>query len=92
MQATCGDRTLAILVHDANQIARFFEAQPRRDPAQGAAEHLRLFWAPSLRAALGRHLDRGGEGLSPIARRAASLVAERRPADPDSWPPSSATL
>ncbi|GAA0896969.1 formate dehydrogenase subunit delta [Pseudonocardia zijingensis] len=38
------------------------------------AEHLRAFWEPRMRAALTAHVAAGGEGLDPIAARAAALL------------------
>ena len=62
------------LVSMANQIARFFEGQPGEDPAALTANHLKSFWDPRMRAGLLRHLQAGGEGLTPIAASAAALL------------------
>ncbi len=41
------------LVRMANDIGHFFDAQPDRDAAlAGLADHLRKFWAPTMRAQL----------------------------------------
>lgn len=46
------------LVHMANQISQFFQSQPNRPQAlHDFAEHLRKFWAPSLRAQFLQTLD-----------------------------------
>ena len=38
------------LVHMANQISQFFQSQPNRPQAlHDFAEHLRKFWAPTMR-------------------------------------------
>lgn len=65
------------LVRQANRIAAFFEAIPGRDEAlRNTADHLRKFWAPSLRQAMlefiERHPDGNNQGLalSPLARDA----------------------
>src|SRR5690606_28837968 len=65
------------LVRQANRIAAFFEAIPGRDEAlRNTADHLRKFWAPSLRQAILEFLDTHPEGrngnvaLSPLARDA----------------------
>jgi formate dehydrogenase subunit delta len=58
------------LVAMANDIAAFFAADP--DPESGAeqvATHLRKFWAPRMRNEIKRFLDKGGTGLSSLARR-----------------------
>lgn len=55
-------RTADKLVMMANQIAANLAHEP--DPALATAEHIRLFWAPAMKAALIRH---GSEGLSDTA-------------------------
>jgi formate dehydrogenase subunit delta len=58
------------LVAMCNDIAAFFAVEP--DPeaaAEQVAIHLRRFWAPRMRSAIGRHSAAGGAGLSPLARR-----------------------
>ena len=62
------------LTYMANQIARFFAAQPRSTAAAEVAKHLREFWAPAMRAAIISHLHEGGEGLSPVATDAVRLL------------------
>ena len=64
----------AKLVTMANQIAGFFAAQ-RGEPAESAAAHIAANWDPRMRAGLAAHLAAGGEGLSPIAREAAEILA-----------------
>lgn len=59
----------------ANQIADFFAAQ-RGDPAALVADHIAKNWDPRMRAGLAAHLAGGGEGLKPLARRAAERLAE----------------
>jgi len=48
----------AQLIPMANRIAQFFATQPT-PPAQheAVAEHLRMFWAPSMRQALIEYVD-----------------------------------
>jgi len=60
----------AKLVMMANQIAKFFASQKDRDPAEAAAEHLRLYWEPRMRMAIIGFIDAGGEGLDPVAKAA----------------------
>jgi formate dehydrogenase subunit delta len=54
------------LIYMANQIARFFTAQPQ-DAAAATANHLRSFWAPEMRSELGAWVAGGGDGLDPVA-------------------------
>jgi len=52
------------LVTMANQIGAFFAAQGEREEAVAAiADHLRRFWEPRMRQAIGRHVAAGGLGL-----------------------------
>jgi formate dehydrogenase subunit delta len=65
------------LIYMANQIARFFAAQP--EGATGAAGHLKSFWDPSMRAEIIAWRAGGGEGLEPLAAEAVDLLAAHRP-------------
>ncbi len=60
------------LIYMANQIARFFAVQPER--AAGAANHLRSFWDPAMRAELIAWRVGGGDGLEPLAAEAVDLL------------------
>lgn len=63
---------LANLIHMANRIGQFFEAMPDRAEAlDGIADHIRKFWAPVMRAELGRGLQAGEAGeLHPLVAEA----------------------
>jgi formate dehydrogenase subunit delta len=65
------------LVYMANQIARNFEAQGET-AAASAAEHIALYWDPRMRAHILDILAAGGEGLSPLAAQAVTLLRERQ--------------
>jgi formate dehydrogenase subunit delta len=59
------------LVRMANDIGRFFAAEPRRaDAVAGVADHLRRFWDPRMRRQIIAHARGGGEGLDGIVREA----------------------
>ena len=64
------------LVRMANQIADFFKVQPEADAVAGAADHIRKFWDPRMRAMMTEHLAHGGAGLNPIALKAAQIVCK----------------
>jgi len=64
------------LVHMANQIADFFKIQPETEAVAGAADHIRKFWDPRMRAKMAEHLAHGGEGLNPIARKAVQIACK----------------
>jgi formate dehydrogenase subunit delta len=68
------------LVRMANQIADFFKIQSEADAVVGTADHIKKFWDPRMRAQMAKHLAHGGEGLQPIALKAAQLVC--KPATP----------
>jgi formate dehydrogenase subunit delta len=62
------------LVRMANQIADFFRNKPEVQAVAGAADHIRKFWDPRMRAKMAEHLAHGGDGLSALARAAAELA------------------
>jgi len=59
--------TPASLVRMANQIASNAEHKDHELAVGLVAEHLRDFWAPSMRERLMAYVDAGGEGLSALA-------------------------
>ena len=61
------------LIYMANQIAKFFAAQPG-DPASGVAAHLKSFWDPQMRAEIIAWRAAGGEGLDPITAEAVARL------------------
>jgi formate dehydrogenase subunit delta len=73
-------------VRMANQIARNIAAQHPPDPAQATAAHIRAFWDGRMRALILAHLDAGGEGLDPLARKAVALLARQHPHKAPSGP------
>jgi formate dehydrogenase subunit delta len=62
------------LVYMANQIAAFFASQPHDKAVKGVAKHVSDFWDPRMRARIRDHLAAGGEGLSPLAREALTIL------------------
>jgi formate dehydrogenase subunit delta len=58
------------LVSMANQIGKFFSAQPGENASGAIANHLKKFWDPRMRDAILAHLDAGGAGLDPAVRDA----------------------
>jgi formate dehydrogenase subunit delta len=64
------------LVGMANQISRAFAYQgPERAPAS-IAEHLRLFWNPSMRTRLKNYIAEGHSRLDPLALEATGLIGD----------------
>ena len=65
------------LVRMANDIARFYEAEPDHQEAVGSVKtHLRRFWDPRMRREILQHLESGGSGLSELAREALELLRQ----------------
>jgi formate dehydrogenase subunit delta len=73
--------SLEKLVYMANQISKFFDSQGREQAVAGTADHLQKFWDPRMRAAIKAHLQAGGAGLDPVARRAIEQLkdAQKKP-------------
>jgi formate dehydrogenase subunit delta len=65
------------LIKMANRIGDFFESYPEQMEALAEiSNHLRKFWAPSMRERLMSHVDTtNGEGLNDIVLR--SLLTHR---------------
>ena len=62
------------LVKMANQIADNLALH--EDAVERTADHLRRFWAPSMRRKLIGHGAAAGGGLNPVAEAAVQLLAE----------------
>jgi formate dehydrogenase subunit delta len=56
----------ATLVRMANQIAGFWSAYPKAEALDSIAKHIHNSWEPRMRDALKAHIDKGGDGLSPL--------------------------
>jgi formate dehydrogenase subunit delta len=68
--------TTAAIVRMANQIGDNFGHLSGDEAAGALTTHLKMFWAPSLRAELVRYLKAGGKGLSPLVVIAAQRLPE----------------
>jgi formate dehydrogenase subunit delta len=68
----------AALVRMVNQIAANVAHHPHDQAVAEVARHLRVSWAPSMRADLVAYVDGGGLDLTPIA---AAAVEQLRAAD-----------
>ena len=55
------------MLHDANQIALFFEGYPREEAIAGMADHLRKFRAPRMRREIAEYVQRDGGGMNELA-------------------------
>lgn len=67
------------LVYMANQIARNFATQTPEEAIAATVDHIAHFWDPRMRALILDHLDRGGNGLSDIARQAVAQLRTEAP-------------
>ena len=61
------------LVKMANQIADNLDFHD--DAVERIADHLRRFWAPSMRQKIAEHEAAGGSGLNPTAKAAVRQMA-----------------
>lgn len=61
----------------ANDIAVQFTHRPFEEAAESVAAHIRRFWDPRMRGQLMAHRVAGGEGLQPIAARAAEILQQQ---------------
>ncbi len=64
----------ADLVRMSTQIADFFAAYPDDEAVPGVAEHLRSFWAPTMREQLFQMYDAGTPPLHPLVGRAVAML------------------
>lgn len=62
------------LVKMANQIADNFSFHA--DAEERTVDHLRRFWAPSMRQQLVEYSSAGGGGLQPVLQRAVQQLAD----------------
>ncbi|GHB01696.1 formate dehydrogenase subunit delta [Modicisalibacter luteus] len=67
------------LVRMANQIGAYFEADPQPEHArQQIAEHIKKFWAPTMRRTLVDSLDQGAASEPQLNELVAQAVVEHR--------------
>lgn len=69
--------TTGKLVYMANQIGTFFKSQDVDTASAKIAEHIIKYWDPRMRRTIIAHLDAGGAGLDPAARRAVEALRPR---------------
>ncbi|NNN11956.1 MAG: formate dehydrogenase subunit delta [Acidimicrobiaceae bacterium] len=62
------------LVRVVNQISENFSHYPHDEAVSAVANHLRRFWAPSMRSQFLEHLD--SAGLDPLAVEAGHLLKD----------------
>lgn len=63
------------VIRMANQIARNFEVQGRKQAIAATADHITMFWDPRMKAAAFRLLEEGRGEFSPEARGALAMLA-----------------
>jgi len=68
----------ADLVRMSNQIAANFRHHPQDQAAGEVANHIRMFWPPSMRRELLDNIDEGA--FDPLVVAAASMLRESSPA------------
>jgi formate dehydrogenase subunit delta len=73
------DHGMDRLVHDANQIARYFAAYPREEAVAGVADHIAKFWERRMREKIIRHVAEGGQGMEELAIAAVKQLPPVKP-------------
>ena len=71
--------TVDALVRMANQIAANQAHRPDDEATTTVAEHLRMYWAPSMRRDLVAAVDAGQADLVPVARAAVDQLRDPAP-------------
>lgn len=66
------------MVHQANQIAAYFQAYPEEQARAGVLDHIRKFWPPPMRAQLIDYTKGSGADLHPLVHWAAGQLADAR--------------
>ncbi|MGE0658839.1 MAG: formate dehydrogenase subunit delta [Reyranellaceae bacterium] len=69
----------ARLIHDANEIAKYFAAYPREEAIAGIADHIRKFWDRRMRMELQALLSDDSALLHPLVKAAAVQLHEPPP-------------
>lgn len=63
------------LIHDANEIAKYFAAYPREEAIAGIADHIKKFWDPRMRAELQSMLTQNEGALHDLVREAGDRLS-----------------
>jgi formate dehydrogenase subunit delta len=64
----------ARLIHDANEIAKYFAAYPHEEALAGIADHIKKFWDPRMRKELQAMLAASEPALHALVREAGSRL------------------
>lgn len=64
----------ARLIHDANEIAKYFAAYPREEAIAGIADHIKKFWDPRMRAELNAMLAGNETTLHELVKEAGTRL------------------
>ncbi|MDA3919357.1 MAG: formate dehydrogenase subunit delta [Salinisphaera sp.] len=59
------------MVHQANQIAAYFEVYPQQRAEEEVETHIRKFWEPRIRTQL---INYPGDGLHPLVQKAVAAL------------------
>ncbi|MDE2457933.1 MAG: formate dehydrogenase subunit delta [Rhodospirillales bacterium] len=66
--------TIDRLVYMANQISKAFAQNPEPKAVEEISNHLKKFWEKRMLAQIFAHLDAGGEGMDPLAKKAVAVL------------------
>lgn len=65
------------LIHDANEIAKYFAAYPREEAIAGIADHIKKFWDPRMRGELQSILAQNDASLNELVKEAGARLEPR---------------
>jgi formate dehydrogenase subunit delta len=68
------------MVHQVNEIARFYQPYTDEEAVAGIATHVTKFWERRYKAQLLDYVRAGGEGLAPRALEALRALAAKEKA------------
>jgi len=64
----------ATLLHDVNEIAKYFAAYPREEAVAGIADHIKKFWDPRMRKELKAMLVADEPALHALVKEAVAQL------------------
>ena len=67
------------LIQMINQIAENNRAYEEHEAAERVANHIKRFWARTMKADLAAYYQSGGQALDPVARQATELLGLDKP-------------
>ena len=63
-----------LMVHNANQIALYFQSFPREEAIEGVLDHIMKFWERRMKDQLLDYVAKGGAGLHDLVLEAVKRI------------------